>query len=204
MWQGWDRTLAIRYGGVLWVIAFVATWIEWGDGWLAGFHFVVMLCFYDGMLTYVEVNHSALLADITSDDKERTSLVQWSAGCATLGALTSVAAQISWDPEDMMAFRRVVIGVGVLSLAAFELTVRNLRNCTTLLASKIEAEEDKAFPKVSDFIRELASQSNFTVFLGTQIHHEFFSLVSLSARFVPSRFTQCSLLTVSLPLLLLQ
>ena len=52
--QDWNRTSAIRYGGALWVVAFVSTWIEWGTGWLAGVHFVVMLCFYDGMLTYVE------------------------------------------------------------------------------------------------------------------------------------------------------
>jgi len=64
--QDWDRTSAIRYGGFMWVLAFVATWVEWGTGWLAGVHFVVMLCFYDGMLTYVEVTSPYLIFIIVS------------------------------------------------------------------------------------------------------------------------------------------
>ena len=80
-------------------MAFVATWIEWGEGLLAGIHFVFMLCMYDGLLTYVEVNHSALLADITSDQAIRTSLLQWSAVCATLGSLSSLLARAYWDPK---------------------------------------------------------------------------------------------------------
>jgi len=70
------------------------------------------------------VNHSALLADLTSDDDERASLVQWSAACATVGSLTSIAARIYWDPKDMLAFRKVVIVVGMACLAAFEFTAR--------------------------------------------------------------------------------
>ena len=53
-----DRRLpAIRYGGPLWALAFLLTWYSPGgeSPLLAGLHFVFTLCFYDGMLTLVEV-----------------------------------------------------------------------------------------------------------------------------------------------------
>ena len=73
------------------------------------------------------MNHSALLADITSDDKERTSLVQWSAVCATVGSLTSVVARIYWNPSDMLAFRRV--SPGALNAALHLLWVADSQFC---------------------------------------------------------------------------
>ena len=38
---------------------------------LAGLNFTFNLCLYDGMLTFVEVNHHALLAEISVDSSER-------------------------------------------------------------------------------------------------------------------------------------
>eukprot|EP00935_MAST-01C_sp_MAST-1C-sp1_P002126 g2126.t1 len=67
-----DRLPQIRYGGFLWALAFFLVWYPWGNGqWIQGANFAFVLCFYDAMLTFVEVNHGALLADITTDSNER-------------------------------------------------------------------------------------------------------------------------------------
>ena len=39
--------------------------------WLNGINFTLNLCVYDAMLTLVEVNHHALLAEISVDSRER-------------------------------------------------------------------------------------------------------------------------------------
>jgi hypothetical protein len=61
------RSNAVRAGGLVWAGTFVAMWLPTfhGHPWLSTLHFVATLCLYDGALTYVEVNHSALLAEVS-------------------------------------------------------------------------------------------------------------------------------------------
>ena len=108
-----DRLPIIRFGGALWCVAFCMVWLPWGDAtdvslssgggampaaaplpspWLAAAHFAFVLCFYDAMLTLVEVNHSALLADLTFDSNERAKYNMYSAFCAALGASARIAS----------------------------------------------------------------------------------------------------------------
>jgi hypothetical protein len=57
----------IRRGGYALGAAFLFAWFPWTHTStpLAALHFLLSLCFYDGALTYLEVNHSSLLADLT-------------------------------------------------------------------------------------------------------------------------------------------
>ena len=71
-----SRARGIRWGGFLWAAAFLLIWFPPGDSApsvLKGLHFTVSLCFYDGLLSYVEVNHSALLAEICTSSKGRAT-----------------------------------------------------------------------------------------------------------------------------------
>jgi len=71
-----SRARVIRNGGVLWGIAFMLIWYppdaSAPDIW-KGLHFALSLCMYDGMLSYVEVNHSALLAEICTSSSGRAT-----------------------------------------------------------------------------------------------------------------------------------
>lgn len=69
------RPDSIRWGGWVWVSAFVLMWlpippspapgVDWSIEELsASLYFLLVLCVYDGGLTFVEVNHSALLAEV--------------------------------------------------------------------------------------------------------------------------------------------
>ena len=70
------RTTAIKYGGALWAVAFLLVWFPPAADkqWLLGLHFTLSLCFYDGMLSYVEVNHNALLAEMTVSEGVRAKV----------------------------------------------------------------------------------------------------------------------------------
>ena len=73
--EGNKRIDSIRWGGFLWCVAFVTVWFppsqeSWGPA-IVGLYFMFCLCFYDGLLTFVEVNHQALLAEIGTNIKDR-------------------------------------------------------------------------------------------------------------------------------------
>jgi hypothetical protein len=51
---------------------------------LAGLHFTLILCAYDGLLTLVELNHSALLPDLSSSGISRT---RYTHACTSLDHL---------------------------------------------------------------------------------------------------------------------
>ena len=108
------RLGAIRGGGWLWALAYVGrssalidtpsltictpillrarrfmcVWWTPGPAYptLTGMYCIAVLCFYDGMLSFVEVNHSALLAEIGSTDAERAEANMWAAICAAVGS----------------------------------------------------------------------------------------------------------------------
>jgi len=96
---GGRRTTAIKYGGLLWAVAFVLVWFPPTSSALLGLHFVFSLCFYDGMLSYVEVNHNALLAEMTVSEAERAKVVEKSTcgvGSPLLRRLISCVTCHSW------------------------------------------------------------------------------------------------------------
>lgn len=67
------RVRHIRLAGYLLGGAFLFAWFPWSSESppLAALHFLLSLCMYDGALTYLEVNHSSLLADISIQPQTR-------------------------------------------------------------------------------------------------------------------------------------
>lgn len=117
------RAESIRWGGLLWAIAFSIVWFppnaEESSSALLGLHFAFCLCFYDGLLTFVEVNHSALLAEITTDSKERARCNLVSAGFATVGSMSTFFGHYYWNRDNLDSFRRFCIVVAGLSALTF-------------------------------------------------------------------------------------
>jgi hypothetical protein len=108
------RTPAIMYGGPAWALVFALAWFDlgWSSSVLDGLHFTLILCAYDGLLTYVELNHGALLADLSSSVTDRTLLNQASAVGAILGSLSSFFGHLYWQAgigADLTSFRRFAV-----------------------------------------------------------------------------------------------
>lgn len=142
------RTNAIKWGGVVWALAFLVTWYPprllfsnsscnssgladgfFGDytntvvNFLSGVHFLVCLIFYDSALTWVEVNHTALLSDIPvllshqgkqigteesgendidelSHDVSASRLNAWAGVASCIGALSSIPAHVYFSADE--------------------------------------------------------------------------------------------------------
>jgi hypothetical protein len=144
--SGVKRTSAIRWGGLLWCASFLLVWWPWGgaadpssssslsaptsstslSAVLSGVHFALSLCLYDGALTYVELNHSALLTEMTTDPVLRARANAWAAVAAALGTCTSFAAHATWDGGDLTSFRAFAVLLAVACAVIFELSARGL------------------------------------------------------------------------------
>ena len=173
------RLGAIRYGGWLWVAAFLYIW--WIPGSLAsptasGLHFVISLCFYDCMLTFVEVNHSALLAELSTSSEVRANANMYAAICAGLGSLSAFFSRMFWSRDDLYAFQKYCVVIGLLALVGFEITAAYLHvpklsrgKYTEARVSSQEHEVHSAATRSSSlsffqFLRQLFQSHNFVCF----------------------------------------
>ncbi len=94
--------------------------------WLNGINFTLNLCVYDAMLTLVEVNHHALLAEISVDSRERARYNSWSSICAAVGSLTSWLGHCFWNKDDLRPFRTFALSVAFVCWGFFEGAARQL------------------------------------------------------------------------------
>lgn len=120
-----SRARAIFWGGLVWSLAFLVIWFppsKESPDFIKGLHFATSLCLYDGMLSYVEVSHSALLAEICTSNRGRATCNMYSAIFAICGSLSSFFGHLFWESDDLTAFRKVCFLASLLSFFSFSFT----------------------------------------------------------------------------------
>ena len=123
------RAAALRWGGAAWALAFGFAWAPWpwpAGGAAAAAHFFFSLCVYDAALTYVEVNHGALLAELSLDPARRAQANAAAAVAAAVGSAASLLAHATFDASDLGSFRTAMLAVAVLAFVAFDLSARGV------------------------------------------------------------------------------
>eukprot|EP00285_Hemiselmis_virescens_P017604 CAMPEP_0173404642 /NCGR_PEP_ID=MMETSP1356-20130122/59876_1 /TAXON_ID=77927 ORGANISM="Hemiselmis virescens, Strain PCC157" /NCGR_SAMPLE_ID=MMETSP1356 /ASSEMBLY_ACC=CAM_ASM_000847 /LENGTH=78 /DNA_ID=CAMNT_0014365347 /DNA_START=92 /DNA_END=325 /DNA_ORIENTATION=+ len=78
----------------------------------------MILCLYDGLLTLVELNHAALMPDLSTATGDRTKLNNASAAGAILGSFSSFFGHMYWSQSSkeggMVPFQRFSALVALL------------------------------------------------------------------------------------------
>jgi Na+/melibiose symporter-like transporter len=164
------RIQHIRYAGYLLGAAFLFAWFPWSDTSrpLAALHFLLSLSFYDGALTYMEVNHASLLADLSSNTQTRAWCNSASSLFSILGSFSSFFAHVLYAEKSngrpdstssateatvdgpSFAFRIFCLATVALALPAVELSVRVIGDW---------ARTHVAIPSTNVEIRNLAGAS---------------------------------------------
>eukprot|EP00698_Gefionella_okellyi_P025098 TRINITY_DN9078_c0_g1_i3.p1 TRINITY_DN9078_c0_g1~~TRINITY_DN9078_c0_g1_i3.p1 ORF type:complete len:299 (-),score=51.47 TRINITY_DN9078_c0_g1_i3:607-1503(-) len=132
------RVSAIRYGGPAWAVLFLLPWFRWSmraGSYLTGLHYVVSLLCFDGLFTYVMLQHCALLADITNSAQERAKCNMYSAVFAMLGALPVFICTYVYDQQARGLFQIACLGVAALAWFGFAQSANNLHDRVTSLGS---------------------------------------------------------------------
>lgn len=120
------RARAVRTGGMVMAMAFaLAWWIPEPRGAAqAALHYLLALGSFDAGLTLVEVNHRALMADLTSAPGERQRLNAAAAIAGALGSLTPALAHAAWESSDPRAFRALAAALAIAAAPGFAATAR--------------------------------------------------------------------------------
>jgi len=112
-WGGWAplrrRAWVVRWAGLAWCASFAAAWFppRAGGALALAAYFALSLCMYDGALTAVEVNHSALLAEMRAGGggaqgatlRLRARANALAGFAAALGSATSFPAHEAWAAD---------------------------------------------------------------------------------------------------------
>ena len=93
---------------------------------LAGIHFTLTTCLYDSALTYVELNHSALLSEAIIEENIRAKANAYGAIFASIGTLTSFLAHSTWNSNNLFQYRIFIVILTVCSILAFHLAAKGL------------------------------------------------------------------------------
>ncbi|KAM3843303.1 LOW QUALITY PROTEIN: transmembrane protein 180-like [Diretmus argenteus] len=175
------RLQVLSRNGPLFALSFLAFWVAWAR---PGLQFLVCLCLYDGFLTMVDLNHSALLADLAVSASDRTRL---NFHCSVFSALGSFSVFLSysfWDKEDFFSFRLFCVVLAAFSMLGFILVSRllqrrfeneaRLRQEEALLLKELSVghapftQQEKPVT-IREYLRQLSKHRNFMWFVSMNL-----------------------------------
>lgn len=174
------RLKALSRNGPLFALSFLAFWVAWAR---PGLQFLLCLCLYDGFLTMVDLQHSALLADLAVSATDRTRL---NFHCSVFSALGSISVFLSysfWDKEDFYSFRLFCVALATFSVLGFFFVSRLLRHrfqkeirprqdeaqiLKELNVNSPHAQSEKPVT-VGQYLRQLSRHKNFLWFVSMNL-----------------------------------
>lgn len=119
-----NRTKAISICGPLLAASFLLILYDWHHPLL---QFTLCLCLYDTFLTVIDLQHSALLAELSVSTKTRTLLNTYQSAFSAFGAMTVFLSYTFWDKSDLTSFRRYCMISATVSAAGFYIASSHLR-----------------------------------------------------------------------------
>lgn len=106
------------------VLGFLSFWFSWLQPSL---QFVICLCAYDAFLTLIDLNHSALLADLALSEEERTRLNGYSSFFSAIGSTSVFMSYYFWDKEFILTFQTFCVCLATFSLIGFVISTSTMR-----------------------------------------------------------------------------
>lgn len=103
---------------------FLGFWFQWAS---PAIQFVICLCLYDGFLTLVDLNHTALLADLALSAGERTRLNAYCSAFSVLGSLSVFLSYSFWDRQNIKSFQIFCCILAIFSLVGFTVSSTALK-----------------------------------------------------------------------------
>jgi Na+/melibiose symporter-like transporter len=112
------RSKQLKYFGPLLALAFMLVWFPLGQSyvWL---QFPLCLCVYDTCLTIIDLQYSALLADLSISSLERNSFNYYAACFSAAGSLNVFTSYYIWCGSSFRSFQMFCLVMGVLSFFGF-------------------------------------------------------------------------------------
>lgn len=130
------RLRGLAIGGPLMGVAFLAMLVRWPVP--LAVQFVVTMCVYDAALTWVDLSHSSLLAELAVGADERSTLSVLSSVFSAMGSVSVFGSFFFWDVGNIGRFRLFVGGIAVCCAAGFHVCTGYIRRSAETLPIKDE------------------------------------------------------------------
>lgn len=137
-----SRRHSILYGAPFFALSFLLFWFPWGQyqshHWLIGVHFMVALCCYDSLYTFVLLAYCALFAEISKDLDYRLTLTRYSQIAGVFGSCAvTVVEFVSNGLDDFQAFQMCCIFIAFLAWISMHFTGKHVRTNPSYSYAKI-------------------------------------------------------------------
>ncbi|XP_039258832.1 transmembrane protein 180-like isoform X2 [Styela clava] len=171
------RVNSLRLYGPLFAFSFLLFWVHWLPTFL---QFVVCLCLYDAFLTAVDLQHTALLADLAVQTNERNTLNRYCSIFSALGSFSVFASYAVWSQHSTLPFQIFCVAVACFSASGFFISSKILSKSLPETADFTEKDlqsivQDTQMkntePKISamKYIKQLYNNRNFRWFIAMNL-----------------------------------
>eukprot|EP00050_Salpingoeca_kvevrii_P021049 m.105672 g.105672 ORF g.105672 m.105672 type:complete len:404 (+) comp9154_c0_seq3:98-1309(+) len=171
------RIRALSLGGPGFALSFMLFWFQWAP---PGIQFAICLCVYDGFLTFLDINHAALLADMAVTERDRTDMNMYTSVFSAAGSLSVFVSFAVWSSADLAPFQLFCGVLAVIATGGFVGIAQILRaQAPTKGHERIDSLDRKAIQGVDHpswwmFLRQVWRNPNFgyfTVLNVVQVFH---------------------------------
>ncbi|XP_028414172.1 transmembrane protein 180-like [Dendronephthya gigantea] len=163
------RIRALMKFSPVFVLGFLSFWFSWLQPSL---QFVICLCIYDAFLTLIDLNHSALLADLALSEEERTKLNSYSSFFSAIGSTSVFISYYFWDKEFIITFQTFCVCLAIFSFLGFVLSTSTLKHYfektsrSSVLTSTNERHEvatryNSSSLALKRYVKQLLGHKNF-------------------------------------------
>ncbi|XP_002154765.3 transmembrane protein 180 [Hydra vulgaris] len=161
------RIRALAFHGPLFAFSFLLFWFSIFP---VGLQFSLALCLYDSFLTMVDLNHQALLADLTVKANDRVTLNFFCSVFSAAGSLSVFVAFALWNDKNIGNFQIYCVILSIFVCVGFQICCKSMESHYKSFSKQIFVNSSKLKDQHSSifaartYIRQILRHKNFLVF----------------------------------------
>ncbi|XP_067930670.1 transmembrane protein 180-like isoform X2 [Watersipora subatra] len=170
------RITVIRWCGPMMALSFATFWFDWN---IPCVQFAICLCLYDTFLSLIDLQQSALLADLSITVQARANMTSYEAAFSAAGSISVFLSYQVWDRGNLIPFQTLCILLAVISAIGFYVISTFLQSFISIPGHNTNyiSNKDGVVPhnlSLKVYIRQLLAQKNFlrfTLINAIQVFH---------------------------------
>ena len=160
------RITVIRWCGPMMALSFATFWFDWNTPCV---QFAICLCLYDTFLSLIDLQQSALLADLSITVQARANMTSYEAAFSAAGSISVFLSYQVWDRGNLIPFQTLCILLAVISAIGFYVMSTFLQSFISIPGHNTNyiSNKDGVVPhnlSLKVYIRQLLAQKNFLRF----------------------------------------
>ncbi|XP_076812431.1 transmembrane protein 180-like [Clavelina lepadiformis] len=144
--------------GPLFAISFALFWVHWLP---TAIQFAICLCLYDGFLTAVDLQHTALLADLAVVAKDRAKLNKHCSVFSAFGSISVFVSYMFWNKQNVFSFQVFCVVIALLSMVGFFCVTQALIRVCNDIEKHEKQHEPATTAQYPEYHSDIVTASSF-------------------------------------------